>query len=56
MIELLSCGAVMTEEAYEAERRQSSVVIERSLCMPPLSGHQILAHEPPAPLIEGSTP
>ena len=34
MIELLSSGAVMTEEAYEAEGRRSSVVIKSPLCVP----------------------
>ena len=38
MIELLSSGAAMPEEAYEAQRRWSSVVIKRHNACPPHKG------------------
>ena len=56
MIGLSSSGAVMMEEAYEAEGRQISVVIRRRPYMAPSQGYQIWPSGLLAEFIEGSAP
>ena len=54
MIELLSSGAVMTEEVYEAEGRQFLIVVIGHLCVSASQEYQIRPCGPPALFIEGN--